>query len=40
MRWRFMGDPAGKAMFVGPSCQICADTAFSGFVKTPTFDSL
>jgi hypothetical protein len=41
MRWRFMGDKAGHDVFVGPSCQICADTAtFSGFVKTPTFDSL
>jgi hypothetical protein len=41
MRWRFMGDKAGHDMFVGPSCQICADTtAFTEFVKTPTFDSL
>jgi hypothetical protein len=41
MRWRFMGDMAGKEMFVGATCKICADTAtFSGFVKTPTFDSL
>ena len=41
MRWRFMNDAAGKNMFVGPSCQICADTtSFSAFVKTSTFDSL
>ena len=40
MRWRFMGDPAGHDMFVGPTCQICSDAAFSGVVKTPTFDSL
>jgi hypothetical protein len=41
MRWRFMGDPAGHAMFVGTSCQLCTDTtSFSAFVKTPTFDSL
>lgn len=40
MRWRFMGDPAGHDMFVGPNCQICTDTAFSGVVKSSTFDSL
>jgi hypothetical protein len=40
LRWRFMGDPAGKAIFVGPSCQICGDTAFGEVVKTPTWDSL
>ncbi|HMI85073.1 MAG TPA: hypothetical protein VK550_13320 [Polyangiaceae bacterium] len=40
MRWRFMGDKAGHDIFVGPSCQFCLDTAFSAFVKTPTFDSL
>lgn len=39
-RWRFMGDPAGKALFAGAACQICTDSAFSGFVKTSTFDSL
>ena len=40
MRWRFMGDQAGHDMFVGANCTICADTAFSAFVKTATFDSL
>jgi hypothetical protein len=40
MRWRFMGDPAGSDLFVGASCQICSDTAFSGVVKTETLDSL
>ena len=40
MRWRFMGDKAGHDVFVGPSCTFCSDTAFSGIVKTPTFDSL
>jgi hypothetical protein len=40
MRWRFMGDPAGRALFAGTDCQICTDTAFSGVVKTSTFDSL
>ena len=40
MRWRFMGDKTGHDMFVGPSCQFCADTAFMEIVKTPTFDSL
>jgi hypothetical protein len=41
MRWRLMGDKAGHDMFVSPSCQLCTDTTtFSGFVKTPTFDSL
>jgi hypothetical protein len=40
MRWRFMGDKAGHDMFVGPSCQICTDTAFMENVKTSTFDSL
>jgi hypothetical protein len=38
--WRFMGDQAGHDMFVGASCQICADSAFSGVVKSSTFDSL
>jgi hypothetical protein len=40
MRWRFMGDQAGHDMFVGSNCQICADSAFSGVVKTSAFDSL
>jgi hypothetical protein len=40
MRWRFMGDPAGHDMFVGASCKICTDTAFSAFLKTPSLDSL
>jgi hypothetical protein len=40
LRWRFMGDAAGKAIFVGPSCQICTDTAFGEVVKTTTWDSL
>jgi hypothetical protein len=40
MRWRFMGDKAGHDMFVGSSCKLCTDTAFSGVVKTTTFDSL
>jgi hypothetical protein len=40
LRWRFMGDPAGKEMFVGPSCKICTDTAFGEVVKTTTWDSL
>jgi len=40
LRWRFMGDPAAKAIFVGPSCQICTDTAFGEVVKTTTWDSL
>jgi hypothetical protein len=40
MRWRLMGDPAGKNLFVGASCQLCTDTAFSEVVKTTTFDSL
>lgn len=40
MRWRFMGDQAGHDLFVGPSCQICSDAAFSGVVKTSTFDAL
>jgi len=40
MRWRFMGDQAGHDMFAGTSCKICSDTAFSGVVKTATFDSL
>jgi hypothetical protein len=40
MRWRFMGDQAGHDMFVGSNCQICTDSAFSGVVKTSTFDSL
>ena len=34
MRWRFMGDQAGHDMFVGASCSICTNTAFSAFVKT------
>ena len=37
---RVMGDKAGHDMFVGPSCKICTDPAFSGFVKTATLDSL
>ena len=40
MRWRFMGDQAGRDMFVGASCGLCADTAFSGVVKTPSLDAL
>ena len=40
MRWRFMGDQAGHDMFVGASCKICTDTAFSAFVKTPSLESL
>jgi hypothetical protein len=40
LRWRFMNDPAGHDMFVGAACAVCGDTAFSGFVKTSTFDSL
>lgn len=40
MRWRFMGDQAGRDLFVGASCKICTDAAFSGVVKTATFDSL
>jgi len=40
MRWRFMGDQAGHDMFVGSTCKICSDAAFSGVIKTPTFDSL
>jgi hypothetical protein len=40
MRWRFMGDQAGRDMFVGANCTICTDAAFSAFVKTATFDSL
>jgi hypothetical protein len=40
LRWRFMGDPAGKEMFVGASCKICTDTAFGEVVKTSTWDSL
>jgi hypothetical protein len=40
MRWRFMGDQSGRAVFVGANCQICTDTAFSGVAKTQTFDSL
>jgi hypothetical protein len=40
MRWRLMGEQAGHDLFVGVSCQFCADTAFSEIVKTPTFDSL
>jgi hypothetical protein len=40
MRWRFMGDKAGHDMFVGASCKICTDAAFSGVVKTPSLDSL
>lgn len=40
MRWRFMGDQAGHDVFVGPNCQICADSAFSAVAKTATFDSL
>ena len=40
MRWRLMGEMAGRALFVGATCQLCADTAFSEVVKTTTFDSL
>jgi dienelactone hydrolase len=40
LRLRSMGDAAGKQLFVGPSCQICTDTAFGEVVKTPTWDSL
>jgi hypothetical protein len=40
MRWRLMGDRAGHDMFVGATCTICTDNAFSAFVKTATFDSL
>ncbi len=40
MRWRFMGDQAGHDMFVGPTCKICSDAAFSGVVKTASLDSL
>lgn len=40
MRWRFMNDPAGRALFVGADCKVCTDTAFSGVLKTPTLDSL
>jgi hypothetical protein len=35
-----MGEPAGKNLFVGATCQLCSDTAFSEVVKTTTFDSL
>jgi hypothetical protein len=35
-----MGDQAGHDMFVGATCKICSDAAFSGFVKTSTFDSM
>ncbi|MGC4089219.1 MAG: hypothetical protein QM756_15310 [Polyangiaceae bacterium] len=40
LRWRFMGDAAGHDLFVGASCKACSDTAFSGVVKTPSFDAL
>jgi hypothetical protein len=40
MRWRFMGDQAGHDMFVGASCNLCTDSAFSGVVKTPGLDAL
>jgi hypothetical protein len=40
LRWRFMNDPAGHDMFVGPACKVCSDSAFSAFVKTPSLDSL
>ncbi|MET0591396.1 MAG: hypothetical protein ABW133_01770 [Polyangiaceae bacterium] len=40
MRWRLMGDPAGHDLFVGTTCQLCSDTAFSEVVKTTTFDTL
>ena len=40
MRWRLMGEQAGHDLFVGTSCQLCADTAFSEVAKTTTFDSL
>jgi hypothetical protein len=39
MRWRFMGDQAGHDMFVGASCKICTDAAFSAVVKTASFDA-
>src|SRR5262249_27476260 len=40
MRWRLMGDTAGHDLFVGTTCQLCGDTAFSEVVKTTTFDTL
>ncbi|MBN2037491.1 MAG: hypothetical protein JW768_12180 [Chitinispirillaceae bacterium] len=40
MRWRFMGDGAGRDMFVGSACKICTDAAFSGVVKSANFDLL
>jgi hypothetical protein len=40
MRWRLMGDTAGHDLFVGATCQLCSDTAFSEVVKTTTFDTL
>jgi hypothetical protein len=40
MRWRFMGDQAGHDLFVGATCKICSDAAFSGVVKTASLDSL
>ena len=40
MRWRFMGDQAGHDLFVGATCKICSDAAFSGVVKTTSLDAL
>ena len=40
MRWRFMGDPAGHDLFIGATCKICSDAAFSGVVKTASLDAL
>jgi hypothetical protein len=40
LRWRLMGDAAGKQMFVGASCKICADTAFGEVVKHAAWDAL
>ncbi len=40
MRWRFMGDQAGHDMFIGATCKICSDSAFSGVVKTASLDAL
>jgi predicted dienelactone hydrolase len=41
LRWRLLGEEAGKALFVGPSCTYCTNTTFfSEVVKTTTFDSL
>ncbi|MBN1130913.1 MAG: hypothetical protein JXA71_18130 [Chitinispirillaceae bacterium] len=40
MRWRFMGDQAGRALFMGSACKICTDAAFSDVVKSANFDLL